>query len=305
MIWTRPDRLALGLLLGVSALAFAACDVNIDASSQTARDKRQFTVTGTPDVRLVTFDGAIEVRAWDRPEVYVEIEKRGRSQQVIDSIEVKAEQDGNKVTVEARRAGPTERSVHIGFHVSPSARLIASVPRQANLVIETADGSVVIERVTGRMDVRTGDGSITGESLNGQLRLHTGDGSVKLTDVEGRLDADTGDGGMTIDGKLAGLRAVTGDGSITVRLDGGSVMAEDWEVRTGDGGISIELPDAFDANLEAHTGDGFVRLLAASNEDRERRDLQATIGNGGRVLKLRTGDGSIRVQGSARAGRIH
>ena len=33
--------------------------------------------TGTPDLHLTTFDGAIEIRSWDRPDVLVEIEKRG------------------------------------------------------------------------------------------------------------------------------------------------------------------------------------------------------------------------------------
>jgi hypothetical protein len=59
----RPGYLAL--LLGVAA-ASASCVLSLDgdAVQETARVEKRFTVTGTPDLSLVTFDGAIEVRAW-------------------------------------------------------------------------------------------------------------------------------------------------------------------------------------------------------------------------------------------------
>ena len=36
-------------------------------------------------------------------------------------------------------------------------------------------------------------------------------------------------------------------------------MADDWEITTGDGGVSLYLPSDFGAELDAHTGDGTIR----------------------------------------------
>jgi hypothetical protein len=111
-------------------------------------------------VHLITFDGSIEVRTWDRDEVLVEVEKRGQTREDVESIEIKADQSGNRVQVEARRPVGGEALLGIGFHVSRSARLIATVPRRANVLARTGDGSIRIDRVDGRIDCGTGDGSV-------------------------------------------------------------------------------------------------------------------------------------------------
>jgi oligopeptide transport system ATP-binding protein len=82
----RPSLRLLPLAL--LALASSACDINLDAARFTDKEERRFTVTGTPDVVLSTFDGAIDVRAWDRPEVFVTIEKQGGSQEDAKDIKV-------------------------------------------------------------------------------------------------------------------------------------------------------------------------------------------------------------------------
>ena len=77
---------------------------------------------------------------------------------------------------------------------------------------------------------------------------------------------------------------------------------------TGDGGVAVYLPSDFGAELDAHTGDGSIRNelgLKAEAEgdrdrdrDRERRTLKGTLGAGGKTLRIRTGDGSIRLKTS-------
>ena len=61
-----------------AALPFslAGCVV-VDSQGHITREEKRFTVTGAPDLRLVTFDGAIEIRSGDAKTVVVEIEKRG------------------------------------------------------------------------------------------------------------------------------------------------------------------------------------------------------------------------------------
>ena len=175
---------------GLSALAFfllsgwlvAGCDVtvgvNSDALRHVERDTKTYKVAGTPDVSLATFDGPIEVRAWDRAEVSIEIEKRGSSKKAVDQIQVKESQSGNRITVEVTH--PDRRRVHFGFGSAPSARLIVSVPRQANIDAHSGDGTITLERVTGKMKLDTGDGTVRVTEVAGELRAHSGDGTITL-----------------------------------------------------------------------------------------------------------------------------
>ncbi len=290
-----------------SSIASAACMVSVDSSEYTAREEKRFEVPqGFPDITLVTFDGSIEIRSWDQPVVQVEVEKRGPNQQVAEAIEVQAEQAGHVVTLTVKKpAGETR-----GFlRQWPTARLIALVPRRAKIAARSGDGSITVERVEGDLDLDTGDGSVRGYDLAGTLRIHTGDGSVRLEQVSGALDVDTGDGTVSVAGKLRALRVVTGDGGVMVRAEEGSEMAEPWEVRTGDGGVRLEIPPGFAADLDASTADGRVRLEGVegdadqqaepageqARDERSRRELKRQLGGGGKLLRLRSGSGTITV----------
>jgi DUF4097 and DUF4098 domain-containing protein YvlB len=175
------------------------------------------------------------------------------------------------------------------------------VPRRANVSARSGDGSIQIDRVNGLIELNTGDGSIRAGRVAGELKLHTGDGSVTVEDADGRLDIDTGDGSVTVGGKLTAVRLHTGDGSIVYRAQAGTAMTEDWEITTGDGGVSLYLPADFGAELDAHTGDGTIRndlsLEGGGTGEVSRRTVRGRIGAGGRQLRIRTGDGSIRLRG--------
>jgi DUF4097 and DUF4098 domain-containing protein YvlB len=287
-----------GVLL--PALLAGGCTVTLDSQSQILRDEKRFTVAGTPTVRVTTFDGSIQIQSWDKPDVLVEIEKRGPTRESVDALEVKVSQDGNTIELEVKQPR-RESFTGIEFHRSASARLIVSLPRRADIRARSGDGSIRIERVTGRIDLHTGDGSVHATDVAGELTLHTGDGSVTVDGAEGRLNLETGDGGVNVTGNLTSVRLHTGDGAIIYRAQAGTTMTEDWEITTGDGGVSLYLPSDFAAELDAHTGDGTIRndLVVESGglEETTRRSVRGRLGAGGRQLRIRTGDGSIRLRG--------
>jgi DUF4097 and DUF4098 domain-containing protein YvlB len=280
-----------------AAGAFSACVV-VDSQGHITREEKRYTVSGLPDLKLTTFDGAIEVHGGDARTVVVEIEKRGPSQEGVDQLRVEAKQDGNHIEIEVKR--PAREIVFFGGS-RPTAKLIVTMPREGNLTAKSGDGSIRIEDIHGRLDVRTGDGSIRGRDVGGQMTFATGDGSVTLDSAEGDLDVDTGDGSVSVAGRLGVAKLRTSDGTITLRADQGTAMKDDWSLTTGDGSISIYLPADFAADLDAHTGDGTIRSelkLAAEADGGEssRRTLRAKLGAGGKILKIRTGDGSIRLK---------
>lgn len=280
-------------LLPAVLLLCTACSFSVNAEPYVAKEEKTFAVDGRPELSLRTFDGSIEVRSWDRPEVALTIERRAGSQAEAEALEVTASQDGNRIAVEAK---PPARRVYVGFQ-GPEVRFVVSMPAEADLTAASGDGSIAAAGINGRVELRSGDGSVRGERLRGEVVADTGDGSIALSDVAGRVRANTGDGSVRISGAPNALEAHTGDGSIALELTGEAMLQEDWELTTGDGSVRVALPPTVNAELDARTGDGAIDAADFGLRTREdsRHELRGPINAGGRMLRIRTGDGSITV----------
>lgn len=298
---------ATPVLIAAAVLAAAGCEVNLNSEGIVARETKTFTVAGVPDVELETFDGSIEIHSWDRREVEVEIEKRAMEQSLVDEMKVVAEQAGDKILLKV--TGPSRyqsRGIQIGVNFSPSARLRVVVPRKSQLTAKSDDGAITVEDVSGRVSLTTGDGTVRATRLSGELAVRSGDGAIRLDGVEGRLDLETDDGTIAGEARPTSLRAHTGDGSIRLEILRDARMDADWDVQTSDGSVVLTLPSNFAAEIDAESRDGQVRsnhpalkAEAADGEgrpERRRGSMRATLGDGGRTLRVRTGDGSIRIE---------
>jgi DUF4097 and DUF4098 domain-containing protein YvlB len=303
-------RALFAVMLGSTLVA--ACEVNLNTEGLASRDTRTYKVTGTPDVVLDTFNGAIEVHSWDRNEVEVEVEKRAMDQSLIDQITVEAEQKGNTIVIRVK--GPAGAEFHgltIGHNISPSGRLRVAVPRATNLQARSGDGSIRAEEVDGKIVLTTKDGSVTVARLSGDIQIRTGDGSIRMERVTGKVDLETEDGSIVLSAKPTVLHAKTADGSIRATIDTDAVMSDNWDITTGDGSVVLALPSSFNAELDAETSDGSVRSTHPelreedngrrrgedSDERRERRrSIRSKMGDGGKTLRVRTGDGTIRIE---------
>lgn len=263
------------------AFAGAGCVINVDGDSLIVREEKRFSISGDAEVALETFDGSLRVRSWDRPEVLVEIEKHGPDREAAAALEVAATQNGNRIEVRAPAPKSSREFVGIGIVRGASVSFTVSVPRTAVLSAETRDGSITVEGATGAIDLRSGDGSIRG------------------TDLDGDVEARTEDGSIHIEGALGALRVASGDGSVVIEAGDGSAMKGDWDISTDDGAIVFRVPETFNADIDAASDDGSVRGdlngLERNKEDDGRQWLKGRLGSGGHRVRLRSGDGSIRV----------
>ena len=297
-------KLPAAVLAGATVLSVTACRLDVDSQAFIEREEKRFTVAGVADVNVTTFDGRVEIRSWDRDEVLVEIEKRGQDKDAVSKITVTAQQKGSAITVEATRTGRTT-FVGIGHFTSTAARLFVTVPRKTNIVARTGDGSMTLDRVDGKLDLRTNNGSIKVTEGKGDVVVESRDGTLTLDDVVGHVEARTGDGSVRVSGVPKALRVRTGDGSVTLRIRDGAQMSDDWTIDTGDGSITAELPANFNALVDADPGsDGRVRSdftlenatgANVTGKKREKGPVSGQIGTGGKRLTLRTGDGTIRI----------
>jgi len=148
-----------------------------------------------------------------------------------------------------------------------------------------------------KADVHTGDGNVRADGLRGPTRLVTHDGNIDGEGFDGALEASSGDGNIRVRGKFSGLNLSSGDGNIDAEVAPGSHMATGWTVHTGDGGVTLRLPDGFAANVDAHTEDGRITVdLPLTTEGGIHEDsVSGKLNGGGQVLTVRTGDGSVHL----------
>jgi DUF4097 and DUF4098 domain-containing protein YvlB len=250
--------------------------VGYDTPRVTARESKTYAVTGAPRVRVENFDGAINVHAWDKPEVMYTAIKRAADDREMQGIKVVAQQTGGEVTL---RADFDKSFSHIreerngrvlSYTSNASAEFDLYVPRNSTLFVSTGDGRLRVDGVAGELDLRTGDGPIDVTGARGRLRAETGDGRIRIDNVEGDAETRTGDGRITLDGNFRSLSA-----------------------RTGDGTISLTLPEGANATVETNAESVFNDGVAVAETDAESRVRRWRVGSGGQVLTLRTGDGQI------------
>src|SRR3954453_3765416 len=108
--------------------------IGADVNKYVERDEKHFTVSGRPDVTLATFDGSIEVRPWDKADVQVVIEKRGRDHDDVATLEGKAKQRGDRINIQVTE--PKRDHIAFLFNNRP-ANLIGSVPATADLTAKS------------------------------------------------------------------------------------------------------------------------------------------------------------------------
>src|SRR2546422_3126926 len=172
--------IACAALLAASAVAAHAEDLT-----------KSFTVSGRANVRVETNDGSVRVTTGDAKQVEFRVEYRGY--ELGKNLRVDAHQEGDKVELTARVTG------HWGFsfgHNSRGLHIEVRMPREADLQVETGDGSVQAESINGTVNVHTGDGSVKAYSLNGTIDLHTNDGSITVENLKGDMRLRTGDGSI-------------------------------------------------------------------------------------------------------------
>ena len=246
------------------------------ADRRTERESKTFAVSGAPRVRVETFDGAVNVHAWDKPEVMYTAIKRAGNEREMQGIKLHAQAAGGEVTLRADfdKSYATVYREQAGrvtsYSSNASAEFDLYVPRNAALVISTGDGRLRVGGVTGEMELRTGDGTIDVTGARGRLRAETGDGRIRVEDFEGDAEARTGDGRITLDGNFRSLAA-----------------------RTGDGTISLTLPEGVNATVETNAESVINDGVAVAETEVEARVRRWRVGSGGQVLTLRTGDGQI------------
>ncbi len=283
-----PTRLTSTLLILLICLSVAA---------RGEEWRKAYSSSGKPDIRVETNDAEIHVNTADRNDVEVVV-TTDRYKIGSGGVNISERQSGNRVDIEVHVP-----SMHHFINISGrsrSVRIQLNVPRQADLNLHSGDGTITAQDLAGNAILRSGDGNIEVSNTTGNLEIETGDGRIDCRHVEGDLIAETHDGDVRVDGTFSKLELRTGDGSIDAVIGRGSKMNSVWSLRSGDGSITLALPDGFAADLDAHTGDGQIRVDFPVTVQGSLRgnEMRGKINGGGQNLEIRSGDGNITLRHS-------
>jgi len=294
MRWVWRTNLVLLTLVFTAAAAWAFDDTveTID---------RSFTVDGTPELFVRNVDGRTTLDAHEGAEVRVRAIKRvtrasseADAKEAADEVEVRIEQIGDRIEVEARYPrrsfwgrGPR---VLVDFEIS--------APRLSDVDAKSVDGPLEAAGFEGELRFETVDGDLRAEACTGRISAEAVDGDLLLDQVEGTVEAHAVDGEMRIDGILGALRAESTDGDITVRVRPSSTMEDDWSIRTTDGSIQLVLPDGFAADLNVRAGDGEIEIdhPVTITGKLSRHSFRGPLNGGAYELMLRSSDGDIEIR---------
>ncbi len=130
------------------------------------------------------------------------------------------------------------------------------------------------------LDLSANNGGITVTGVNGNLRFDTTNGGVRLTDLAGRVNGSTRNGGLT------------------VNLGGSRWEGEGIDVETSNGGVTVAVPEGYNAQLETRTVNGGFRSdipLTLQGVLSSRRGISTQLGSGGPTVRVRTTNGGLKI----------
>jgi DUF4097 and DUF4098 domain-containing protein YvlB len=238
---------------------------------------KTYDVTAKPTLRVQSSDAGINVTASDRNNIQAHVTTEGYKIGQ-DGIRIVEHQAGNVVEIEVRYP---HDDIHFGWH-HHRVEIDIQVPREAIL------------------NLRTGDGRISVRGVKGDIDSWSGDGAQEIDGVDGTLRAHTGDGHITVSGRFDGLELNTGDGRIEATALANSSVTKEWTLHTGDGSVTLRIPQTLAADVELHTSDGHINLdmPIAVNGKLDTNSIRGKMNGGGRLLSVHTGDGSISIERS-------
>lgn len=129
------------------------------------------------------------------------------------------------------------------------------------------------------------------------LDLEAFNGGIGVDGVAGRLDMQTMNGGIALRHVSGDVRGSTTNGGVTVELDGDRWNGTGLDLRTTNGGVSLSVPERYNARLETGTVNGGMSIdFPITVQGSIGRRFTTTLGNGGPPIRVTTTNGGVRIR---------
>jgi DUF4097 and DUF4098 domain-containing protein YvlB len=162
-----------------------------------------------------------------------------------------------------------------------SVQLIVSAPDRADIAVETHNGPISFEDVSGRFDARAVNGPIAVRNVRGEVHARAQNGPVHVEGSEGEFDIETQNGPVSIE--LSGRRW---DGHL--------------DARAHNGPLDVRVPSDYQSGVEISSSfhsPWSCRLAAcrSGNRDWDDRSRSLHLGSDPTVVRISTNNGPVTV----------
>lgn len=325
----------------LTAAVFTAGMLAITPSARAdAEDKVTKSFTAAPGGQLfVELDrGSIEIRTAEAGSVDIEITRkaggsRSQAEKILADHIVTLTQTDRGIQVRAEYQGPKNWR---WFGGSPQLQVqcVITVPRQFDVDLKTAGGSVNVTSLTGKLQANTAGGSLRFENIEGPIAGHTSGGSITIHTAKGKVNVKTSGGTVNLKAIEGDVNAHTSGGSIraenltgqsVVKTSGGSIQVVDIKgaieagtsggsitatlleqpakacsFKTSGGSITLVLDAKAAVDVDLHTSGGRVTtdfpVVSIIQGEQKKNELQGKVNGGGPLLTAHTSGGSVRLQ---------
>ena len=126
--------------------------------------------------------------------------------------------------------------------------------------------------------------------------LHTMNGGIDLTRVDGNLRFETTNGGVTLDRISGDVEGHTVNGGLTIALVGDRWQGSGLHADTTNGGVSLRVPEHYNAHLETGTVNGGINVdFPVTVQGTIKNHLNTDLGSGGPVVHVQTVNGGVNI----------
>ena len=241
--------------LALSCLVLAAAAV----ASVTETFKQTYPLTANGTIHLENVNGDIDIVAWDKAEVAIEAEKKGKTDADLAKVTYEVDSTPSRLSFKAKYA--KSKGGWFGNSVNASVRFKLMVPVGASLQkIASVNSDLTVTGVRGPVDLDIVNGSITATGLAA---------NASLDSVNGTLQAE-----------FTSLDAV-----------------REVELDSVNGAVTVTLPKDAGARIDADTVNGRISVDQPVKLGKvRRRSFTGQIGTGGPAIDLDTINGSISIR---------
>jgi hypothetical protein len=253
-----------------------------------------FTARGDIHLSSTTGDHADVASTPDRPDRIVFQVVRGSG----NDVAICAFPAGARVRCDVNGLDFDDDDHNVGGH-TPRADITIQLPKGVNVALTSGFGGIDATDAGANVAATSGNGAIRVAHAAGSVHVTSGNGEVAVDDAGGRVHASTGNGRVEVTTAAGPVDATTGNGAIDVRMRT-IATSSDMQFSTGNGTITVSLPDGFAGHLDADTGHGAVssefslQTIGRITPSHVRADIgsPSAAGNGPR-LRLATGNGDL------------
>ncbi len=131
------------------------------------------------------------------------------------------------------------------------------------------------------------------------LDLEANNGGISIADVSGRIRFETQNGGVSLKALGGDVVGETRNGGLTVSLRGSTWDGAGLDASTTNGGLVMNVPDGYNAQLETGTVNGSLDLdFPVMVQRMSNKRLDVALGSGGPKVRAVTTNGGVKIRRS-------